>query len=106
VEQNIVNILIAVISGLSSVGAWKFYETKIKVNAEVELSPQKANENFIKDLQARVAKLEALLIESSEEKDTMREKITELSSEISGLKVKIKFLESDNENLRIKNRGK
>lgn len=105
-EQNFINILIAVISGLSSVGAWKFYETKVKVKAEADLSPQKANENFIHDLQARVAKLEALLIESSEEKDTMREKITELSAEISGLKVKLQYLESDNESLRIKLRSK
>lgn len=105
-NENLINIAIAIISGLSSVGAWKFYETKIKVQSELDLSPQKANENFIQDLQSRVAKLEALLIESSEEKDTMREKITELSSEISGLKVKLQYLESDNESLRIKLRSK
>jgi len=106
VEDNLISIAIAIISGLSSVGAWKFYETKIKVKSELDLSPQKANENFIEDLQARVAKLEALLIESSEEKDSMREKITELSAEISGLKVKLQYLESDNESLRIKLRSK
>lgn len=105
-EDNLISIAIAIISGLSSVGAWKFYETKIKVKSELDLSPQKANENFIEDLQARVAKLEALLIESSEEKDSMREKITELSAEISGLKVKLQYLESDNESLRIKLRSK
>ena len=105
-EDNLISIAIAIISGLSSVGAWKFYETKIKVKSELNLSPQKANENFIEDLQARVAKLEALLIESSEEKDSMREKITELSAEISGLKVKLQYLEADNESLRIKLRSK
>ena len=59
-----------------------------------------ANENFIQDLQARVAKLECLLIESSEEKDEMRETITSLSSEVSGLKVKIEFLEEENAYLK------
>ena len=101
-DENIINVLIAILSAFTSVGAWKFYETKIKVKAEQDLSPQKANENFIHDLQARVAKLESLLIESSEEQDVMREKITELSSEISGLRVKIQYLEADNESLRLK----
>ena len=105
-EPNLISIFIAVISGLSSVGAWRFYETKIKIKSQTILSPQKANEAFITDLQSRVAKLEALLIESSEDKDIMRDKITELSSSISGLKVKIKYLESDNEILRLKNRKK
>ena len=105
-NENIIHVLIALISALGSVGAWRFYELKLKYRSDKELSPQKANELFIQDLQGRVAKLEALLIESSEEKDSMREKITELSAEISGLKVKLQYLESDNESLRIKLRSK
>tara|TARA_Y100000592_G_scaffold66526_1_gene103414 strand:- start:335 stop:655 length:321 start_codon:yes stop_codon:yes gene_type:complete len=99
-NENIVHILIAIISALGSVGAWRFYETKLKLKSNREGNPQQANENFIKDLQERVNKLEALLIESSEEKDEMRDKITELSSEVSGLKVKLKFLEVENANLK------
>ena len=99
-NENIVHILIALISALGSVGAWRFYETKLGLKSNREGNPQQANENFIKDLQERVNKLEALLIESSEEKDEMRDKITELSSEVSGLKVKLKFLEVENANLK------
>jgi TolA-binding protein len=99
-NENIVHILIALISALGSVGAWRFYETKLRLKSNREGNPQQANENFIKDLQERVNKLEALLIESSEEKDEMRDKITELSSEVSGLKVKLKFLEVENANLK------
>ena len=99
-NENLVHILIAVISALGSVGAWRFYETKLRLKSRREGNPQQANENFIKDLQERVNKLEALLIESSEEKDEMRDKITELSSEVSGLKVKLKFLEVENANLK------
>ena len=99
-NENIVHILIDIISALGSVGAWRFYETKLKLKSNREGNPQQANENFIKDLQERVNKLEALLIESSEEKDEMRDKITELSSEVSGLKVKLKFLEVENANLK------
>tara|TARA_R110000822_G_scaffold14393_1_gene50722 strand:+ start:382 stop:702 length:321 start_codon:yes stop_codon:yes gene_type:complete len=95
-NENIIHVLLAIISALSSVGAWRFYETKIKTKAARFQNPQKANENFIADLQARVAKLEALLIQSSEEKDEMRDIITGLSSEVSALKVKITFLEEEN----------
>ena len=95
-NENIVHILIALISALGSVGAWRFYETKLRLKSNKEGNPQQANENFIQDLQSRVNKLEALLIESSEEKDEMRDIITALSSEVSGLKVKIEYLEDEN----------
>ena len=99
-DENIIHIVIAAISALGSVGAWRFYETKLKVKATKYTNPQKANENFIADLQARVAKLESLLIESSEEKDEMRDIITSLSSEVSALKVKIEYLEEENAYLK------
>ena len=99
-NENLVHILIAVISALGSVGAWRFYETKLKLKSDREASSQQANENFILNLQERVNKLEALLIESSEEKDEMRNKITTLSSEVAGLKVKLKFLEEENTYLK------
>ena len=99
-DENIIHVLLALISALGSVGAWRFYETKVKSKAARFQNPQKANENFIADLQARVAKLESLLIESSEEKDEMRNIITGLSSEVSALKVKIEYLEEENAYLK------
>jgi len=99
-DENIIHVLLAIISALSSVGAWRFYETKIKAKSARFQNPQKANENFIADLQARVAKLESLLIESSEEKDELRNIITGLSSEVSALKVKITYLEEENTYLK------
>jgi peptidoglycan hydrolase CwlO-like protein len=99
-NENIVHILIALISALGSVGAWRFYETKLRLKSNKEGNPQQANENFIQDLQSRVNKLEALLIESSEEKDEMRDIITKLSSEMAALQVKIEYLEDENIFLR------
>ena len=99
-NDNVIHILIALISALGSVGAWRFYETKLRLKSSREANSQQANENFIQDLQERVNKLEALLIESSEEKDEMRDTITQLSSEVAGLKVKIKFLEEENTYLK------
>ena len=99
-SENVVHIFIAIISALGSVGAWRFYETKLKLKSDRESSSQQANENFISDLQERVNKLEALLIESSEEKDEMRDIITKLSSEMAALQVKIEYLEDENIFLR------
>ena len=99
-SENVVHILIAIVSALGSVGAWRFYETKLRLKTKREGNSQQANENFIQDLQSRVNKLEALLIESSEEKDEMRDIITKLSSEMAALQVKIEYLEDENIFLR------
>jgi chromosome segregation ATPase len=99
-EENALHVIIVAISSLGSVGAWRFYESKLKYKAQRAENPQKANERFISDLQSRVTKLEALLIQSSEEKDFMRETITELSSDLSALKVKIQYLEQENNYLK------
>ena len=99
-EDNLFTTIIAIVSSAGSVGAWRFYESKLKFKAQRAENPQRANERFISDLQSRVSKLEALLIQSSEEKDFMRETITELSSEVSALKVKIQYLEQENNYLK------
>ena len=58
-----------------------------KVEAELRLSK-------------RNSKLEALLIESSEEKDRLREDIIELTSEVATLKQKSKYLDKENTYLK------
>tara|TARA_R110002050_G_scaffold216248_1_gene352349 strand:+ start:1025 stop:1351 length:327 start_codon:yes stop_codon:yes gene_type:complete len=105
-NENIIHAIIATISALGSVGAWRFYELKLKYKADKELSPQKANELFIQDLQGRVSKLEALLIESSEEKDRLRNDIIKLSSEVATLKEKSKHLDKENTYLKGQRRAR
>ena len=51
-NENIIHVLIALISALGSVGAWRFYELKLKYRSDKELSPQKANELFIKTIES------------------------------------------------------
>ena len=45
-EENIIHLLIALISALGSVGAWRFYETKIRLKSDKEGNPQQANIKF------------------------------------------------------------
>jgi predicted oxidoreductase len=54
------------------------------------------------DLRERVKRLEKLLTESSLEKDQMRDQILNLTREVSELRVKVTFLEKENERLKNK----
>jgi hypothetical protein len=82
-------VLITAITVLGSTSAWKFYERRIEL--------KKDEENFIKqDCRDRIIKLEALLKESSQEKEKMRETILLLTEKVAALTVKVEFLQKEN----------
>ncbi len=99
-QDNITTIVVTLITVLSSAGLWKFFEKKMKLKAETEMSEKKEQNLYRDDLRDRVKKLEKLLAESSSEKDLMRKQILELSSEVSELRVKMQFLEKENDRLK------
>ena len=72
----------------------------MKLSAEKEAMKNKEQNLYRDDLRERVRKLENLLAESSVEKDLMRQQILELSNEVSKLRVKIQFLEKENDRLK------
>jgi hypothetical protein len=81
-------VLVTAITVLGSTSAWKFYERKIEL--------KKDEENFIKqDCRDRISKLEALLKESSEEKEKMRVTILSLTEKVAALTVKVEFLQKE-----------
>ncbi len=81
-------VLITAITVLGSTSAWKFYERRIEL--------KKDEENFIKqDCRDRITKLEALLKESSQEKEKMRETILLLTEKVAALTVKVEFLQKE-----------
>ena len=85
-------VLVTAITVLGSTSAWKFYERKIEL--------KKDEENFIKqDCRDRIAKLEALLKESSEEKEKMRVTILALTEKVAALTVKVEYLQKENSEL-------
>lgn len=91
--NSIYTVLITVITVLGSASAWKYYE-KRAMNKE-------RTESFMKDeCRERIAKLEVLLEKSAMEKDQMRGEILKLTSLVSELKVKIEFLERENNELK------
>ena len=86
--NSIWTVLITAITVLGSTSAWKFYERKIEL--------KKDEDNFIKqDCRDRIAKLEVLLKESSQEKEKMRETILLLTEKVAALTVIVEFLQKD-----------
>ena len=54
------------------------------------------------DLKNRVRNLEAMLANSSNEKDTLRQQVLDLVAEVNTLRVKVEFLEKENQRLKNK----
>ncbi len=98
--DNITTILVTLITVLFGAGGWKFYESRMKLRAE-QNSDEKTEQNIYRDdLRERVRNLESLLKESSHEKDEMRQQILSLTQEVSALRVKVDFLEKENDRLK------
>lgn len=94
--ETIYTVIITALTLLGSASAWRFYDKRA-------MAKEKA-ENFMKDeCRERIAKLEVLLEKSSKEKDEMRQEILKLTSEVSELRVKVEFLEKENQELAIEN---
>jgi phage shock protein A len=95
--ENIYSVLIAVVSVLGSAAAFRFYE-KRALNKE-------RDDDFIRhDCKDRIAKLEALLVQSSVEKEELRKMVLGLTKEVAALSVKVEYLTKENEELHKRKR--
>ena len=85
-NENIYTVLMTAITVLGSAAAFRFYERKSM--------RKERDEEFIRhDCKDRISKLEALLVESSREKDELRKMILELTKEVATLRTKVEFFE-------------
>lgn len=90
--NSISTVFITAITVLGSARAWSYYEKKALL--------KERNDNYMKDdCRDRIVKLEQLLEKSSSEKDEMRSTILNLSSQVAELRVKVEYLESENDEL-------
>ena len=85
--------VIAVVTGIASAGAFKFYEFLIRNKREVQREEKAEQMLYRDDLIRRVERLEGDREERLEETIGFR-------SEISGMKVQIEFLRQENELLK------
>lgn len=102
--DNITQIIITVVSVAGTAGIWQFLQARLKVKSE-EKKSQFENSDGVQyrdDLKNRVRNLEALLAASSDEKDELRDQVLALTQEVSALRVKVEFLEKENDRLKNK----
>jgi len=83
--ENIYTVIITAITTLGGAGAWRYFEKRA--------ASKEQDERFIRnDCQSRISKLEALLEQSSKEKDEMRAIIINLTAQVARLETEVKYL--------------
>jgi len=102
--DNVTQIIITLATVAGSAGIWKFFEARLKVKSE-EKKSQLENSDGVQyrdDLKNRVRNLEAMLANSADEKDELRNKVLTLTEEVSALRIKVEYLEKENDRLKNK----
>ena len=91
--SNLWTVLLTAITVLGSTLAFRYYERRAL--------HKERDDDFIRhDCKDRISKLEALLEESSREKDDLRNLILKLTSEVAELRTKVEFLSNENTKLK------
>ena len=100
--DNYIQIVITIIGVLGSASIWKYMEARLKARNESKKLDIKNNDGvqYRDDLKDRVRNLETLLAQSSDEKDELRDKVLKLTEEVSALRIKVEFLEKENQRLK------
>lgn len=90
--ENIYSVLITAITTIGGAAAWRYYERRAQHRED--------DERFIRnDCQSRISKLEALLEQSSKEKDEMRAIILNLTAEVAKLQTEVAYLKQQKTNI-------
>lgn len=93
--ENMWTVLATAITVLGGTTAFRYYEKRAMY--------RERDADFIRhDCKDRISKLEALLAESSREKDEMRGLIIKLTAEVAELRTKVDFLSKENTKLKVK----
>ena len=95
--ENIYSVLITAVTILGDGGAWRYYERRAM--------HKEKDEDFIRhDCKDRISKLEALLEQSSNEKDELRQMVLGLTRDVAALSVKVEYLTKENDELHKRKR--
>lgn len=98
--ENISQILITLATVLTSAGAWQYYQNRLKVKHAEFVENRGEQVMFRDDLRERVAILEQKLEEAYAEKEKTQERLSVVMTELAEYKVRLEFLEKENERLK------
>jgi len=95
-------ILVTIAAVIGTAGIWKFLETKIRLRSRRMKEKREGSDTvqFRDDLKQRVKKLEDLLTAAALQKDDLRQKVLNLTEEVSTLRERVVHLEKENDRLR------
>jgi len=100
--DNVTQIIITIVTVAGSASIWKFLEARLKSRIEEKKNNYENNDGvqYRDDLKNRVRNLESLLATSIDEKEELRKQILGLVEEVSTLRIKVEFLEKENQRLK------
>lgn len=100
--DNYIQIIVTIIGVLGSASIWKYLEARLKAKTESKQIDLQNSDGvqYRDDLKNRVRNLESMLANSSDEKDALRQQVLDLVAEVNTLRVKVEFLEKENERLK------
>jgi predicted nuclease with TOPRIM domain len=94
-NATIAAIVTCLITGLLSAGGWKFYEAVLRQRADQRKEEKNERLAYRDDLIKRVERLE-------DDKGTCMDALSDLKTEFATMKVKVQFIEKENEILKLK----
>lgn len=100
--EQYVQIIVTIVGVLGSASIWKYLEARLKAKTNLKKTEIENSDGvqYRDDLKNRVRNLESMLANSSDEKDALRQQVLDLVAEVNTLRVKVEFLEKENERLK------
>jgi hypothetical protein len=95
-------IVITAVTVLGSTGAWTYYQNRLKLKYDSKKEDKSDQNLFRDDLRERVAVLESRLEQERSAKEKTTEEVIELRTKLTEYKVRLEFLEKENERLKFK----
>ena len=100
--ENYTTIIVTAVTVLGSTGAWTYYQNKLRLKYESKKEDKSDQNLYRDDLRERVAVLETKLDEERSAKQKTTEEVIELRTKLTEYKVRLEFLEKENERLKFK----
>jgi predicted RNase H-like nuclease (RuvC/YqgF family) len=103
-DETIVTVVASIIGTLGSAKAWEYYSTRAALKKEERLAQQQDNNLYRDDLRKEVERLRLEIKKAYADKEAetveLRNEIRKLSEELAEMRVRVEFLEKENNNLR------
>lgn len=98
--MEIKEVIITALTVLSSAGAWRFYELKMKMRRLENKETREDNNLYRDDLRERVVILEEKLTNELKRNNDLMQELSGLKQILTEYKVRLEFLEKENEKLK------